>query len=279
MIKHMMLGAALGALASTVSTADVQLCHIANAGFLAKGKNAAVLFDAARITDAYGGDYRLPSPGLMDQMIGGSGPFETVKLAFVSHRHNDHFDAAATLKHLRGDGDVIYLMPPEAFDLLKAEGLTAGEESRAHSVLPDWDGPPIRRRFGDILVEAYRVDHGEGSPQNIGFRVTFDGVSFFHTGDMVATGESLKRAGFNRTPVDVMLNVFWYGFGNEAQQQALASAFEIGTMVPMHIPPKEEAWMARYGGYEAVLKSLYETWPNAVELKEEMACTKVGPAN
>ena len=266
MIKHV-LSAAIGILALSVPTkADpIKLCHIANAGFMAEGKDTAVLFDAVRITDEYNGAFRLPSLGLMQQLTAGTGAFSKVKIALVSHLHNDHFDAAATLVHLRADSDVEYIMPPEAYALLEQAGLTDAETARVHSVLPPWQGGPVTLKVAGVHIEAYRIDHGPNRPQNIGYRVTIDGKSFFHTGDINATSESLRKAGLDATPVDVMLLAYWYGMKDAAQNKAIFNAWEIGTVVPMHFGGGGNA-------RERVIKSLLAQWPGSVRLTTEMAC-------
>jgi len=264
-------------MASMPAAADgVKLCHIANAGFLLEGRDTAVLFDAARVADEYDGEYGLPSARLMQELTPGTGAFAKVKLALVSHNHNDHFDPTATLAHLRADADVTYMMPPEAFDMLKEVGLTEAEEARAKAVLPPWEGGPLDYDLNGVKVRAYRVDHGPNRPQNIGFHVTVDGVSFFHTGDIIASAESLRKAGLSHTPVDVMLMPFWYGLGDDAQMQAVEDAWDVGTMVPMHLPPGARDWMNQFGGHAEFLDLLYGQWPGSVRLTQEMACHTFG---
>jgi len=251
-------------LSAPLQADGVKLCHIANAGFLAEGKTAAVVFDAARSTDAYEGRYIMPSSALMADLSAGTGAFSKVKVALVSHRHNDHFDAAATLAHLRGDADVEYIMPPEAYDELKEAGLTAAEEERVHSVLPPWEKGPLTLNIAGVKVEAYRVDHGVNRPQNIGYRVTIDGMSIFHTGDINASEESLRKAGLNSTPVDVMLLAYWYGMNNSAQNKAILGVWDIGTVVPMH-----------YGSFsqrEKLIERIQASWPGSLRLTGEMDC-------
>ncbi len=277
-IKHLKTALCAAAfLASTpVAAEGVKLCHIANAGFLLEGSDTAVLFDAARVRDEYDGEYGLPSAALMQELTPGTGAFAKVKLALVSHMHNDHFDPTATLNHLRADADVTYLMPPEAFEMLKEAGLTTAEEARAKAVLPPWDGGPLEYDIGGAKVRAYRVDHGPGRPQNIGFHVTVGGVSFFHTGDISASAESLRKAGLDHTPVDVMLMPFWYGLGDDGQMQAVKGAWDVGTMVPMHLPPGSRDWMNQFGGRDGFLGMLYGQWPGSVRLTNELACHTFG---
>ena len=264
---------ALGSLSSMSAGAEgVKLCHIANSGFLAEGRMSAVLFDAVRLVDTYGGDYAMPSKGVVEDMMNGRGAFEHVTLALVSHQHNDHFDPIGTLKHLRLNKRVRYVMPPEAFELLKEQHPTSEEISRVHTVLPAWDSGPVTNQFGDVTVEAYRVSHGEGGPENIGYRVSLDGVRIFHTGDIAADKDSLTQAGLRQTEVDVMLMPFWYGLNNAAQNETILNAWQIGTMVPMHFAPREERWMKEYGGYEMLIKHVHDQWPNSRKVLGELAC-------
>ncbi|NVJ98396.1 MAG: MBL fold metallo-hydrolase [Alphaproteobacteria bacterium] len=264
--------ASLGLAAEAQADEGVKLCHIANAGFLVEGKDSAVLFDAARVTDEYEGEYGLPSSDLMKDLTAGTGPFAKVKLALVSHKHNDHFDAGATLSHIRADADVHYLMPPEAYEMLLEAGLGEAEKSRVTAVLPPWEDGPLEYDIAGVKVEAYRVDHGPNRPQNIGFRVTLDGVSFFHTGDISASAESLRKAGLDQTPVDVMLMAFWYGLNDPAQSKAVMEAWQVGTMVPMHLAPGERQWMDQFGGRAKFLDWIHGQWPGSVRLTDEMAC-------
>ncbi len=270
MLKRAFVAGVMALSPASASAEGVKLCHIANSGFLAEGRMSAVLFDAARLVDTYDGDYAMPSRGLVDDMIHGRGAFEHVTLALVSHNHNDHFDPVGTLKHLRGNKRVHYVMPPEAFEMLNH--LTEDEAARVHVVLPDWDAGPVTNQFGDVTVEAYRVSHGEGGPQNIGYRVSLDGVRIFHTGDIAADKESLTRAGLRQTEADVMLMPFWYGLNNAEQNEAILSAWQVGTMVPMHFAPTEERWMQEYGGFDMLIKHVHDQWPNSRKVLGEMAC-------
>ncbi len=271
-MRKFITGLALTFMTAAAHAEDIKLCHIANSGFLAEGRMSAVLFDAARLNDTYHGDYAMPGKALMDDMILGEGVFGKVTVALVSHRHNDHYDPVATLKHLRNHKRVHYVMPPEAFQMLNALSPTAQERARVHVVLPEWDSGPVTTQIGDVTIEAYRVSHGEGGPQNLGYRVSLDGVRLFHPGDIAADRESLSRAGLRQTEVDVMLMPFWYGLNDAEQSEAAAFAWQIDTVVPMHFAPKEEKWMKEYGGFDMLVKHVHDQWPNSRKVLGEMKC-------
>lgn len=271
-MKKLFAALAGACLAGAASAQDIKLCHIANSGFMAEGRMSAVLFDAARLVDTFDGDYAMPSKELMAELIPGEGPFGKVTVALVSHNHNDHYDPVGTLAHLRGNSRVHYVMPPEAYDMLKAQGPSEEELARVHVVLPDWDGGPVVEQIADVTIEAYRVSHGEGAPQNIGYRVSLDGVHLFHTGDIAADRESLLRSGLGQTEVDIMLMPFWFGFNNPEQVAEAAEVWQIDTVVPMHFAPKPERWMKEFGGFEPLVEKVHGQWPKSRRVLGEMAC-------
>ena len=206
-----------GAVSEKVLGEKVLLCHVANAGFLIKGKSAKVILDGMTQRDDYNGSFFMPSDETRSSLLNDP----TINVSLVTHSHGDHFDAAITLQHLRANPKVKYVMPPEAFELLQAEGLTELEGNRVHAVYPALSGEPKTLVFEGVSVDVYQIDHGNGQPQNIGYGVTVDGFSLFHPGDISATREQLKAAGLNQKPTDVLLLPFWYGLGDEVQFNCL----------------------------------------------------------
>ncbi|WP_020398428.1 MBL fold metallo-hydrolase [Kordiimonas gwangyangensis] len=273
-MKSLIATLALSLIGGAANAQDIKLCHIANSGFMAEGRNSAVLFDAVRLKDTFDGDYAMPRKKLTGKMISGEAPFDKVTVALVSHNHNDHFDPVGTLRHLRKNKSVRYVMPPEAFEMLKAGKARPEDLARVNVVLPSEDAGPITQQIGDVTIEAYRVSHGEGGPQNIGYRVSLDGVRIFHTGDIAADKKSLRRAGLRHTEVDIMLMPFWYGLNNAEQSEAAAFAWQIDTVVPMHFAPKEEKWMKEYGGFDMLVKHVHDQWPKSRKVLGEMKCER-----
>lgn len=275
-MKKIKTGLAASVLASALTmqvSADDKICHIANAGFLFEKADRGVLVDAVMQRDDYEKTFALPSPETLSAMEAGTGAFSNVKLVLVTHKHGDHFDAAASLRHIRADADVEYVMPPEAFDLMKSAGMTTEEAKRVHAPLPDWtDGPALLEKDG-IKLETYRVDHGPDMPQNLGYRVTIAGTSFFHTGDINASPERLKNAGLSSVPVDYMMMPFWYALQQKASAE---SAWTIGTMIATHYHAKEQPWMERMGGPEGLRTAAAAAWPNSIRIDKEMQCEKLG---
>ena len=79
------ISVALLAAATSWSAQAVELCHVANAGFLIKGKNASVLIDGLMQEDQYEGRFALPSKPMFEEMVGKTGIFGDLKLGPVDN--------------------------------------------------------------------------------------------------------------------------------------------------------------------------------------------------
>ncbi len=264
----------VGATASFSTQAEpLNVCHVANAGFLVSTKNAAIVIDAVMEKDNYEGRFSLPSPSTLDSLQKATGQFEKVKVALVSHLHGDHFDPLASLQHMRSNKHVEYVMPPEAYQMLISAGLTDTEHKRVHSVLPDWKSGPLSITVNDVPIEIYRIDHGPDMPQNLGYRVTLGNHTVFHTGDINASAERLSAAGLGKTPVDIMLMPFWNIL---ERKDTIEEAWSIKTMIPMHYHAQAQPWMEQFGGPLGLRTTTEAQWPNAVRLDQEMQCQSFG---
>lgn len=272
-MKKKTRAAAAGFLATVVSAqaGAVELCHVANAGFLIKGENASVLIDGLMQEDQYDGRFALPSDDMFGDMINQQGEFERLRLVLSTHRHGDHFDPKATVQHLRQTNNVKYAVPADAVPTLEANTLSDAEKDRLFVIA---DGPQSRFSFAGIDVQTFDVDHGPNQPQNVGYRVTVDGVSFFHTGDISATREQLATAGVNAVPVDALIMPFWYGMGDVQQLQAVRESWQAGRIVATHFTPEPQPWMQRFGGVKGVYKMVEDAHGDPLISTTEGECTE-----
>ena len=102
--------------AATETGGEARICHIANAGFWITNGEKSVLIDALLAEGLEG--YAKPSDNLEIAMEKGHVPFENVALVFTSHYHADHFNPAATLRHMAANPDAHYVLPPQALEML-----------------------------------------------------------------------------------------------------------------------------------------------------------------
>lgn len=268
MNKLGLLFAALGITHGTQAE-DITVCHIANAGFYVESGGSGILIDAVMQRDAYDGQFALPSSGTLKDITEGNNRFSNVKLAVATHIHADHFDAAASVQHMKRSPKVRYLLTPKSFDALKPSG--AGDEISQATAVRHADDTPVTIKQDGLTVEVYEVDHGEKAPTNFGYKITFpSGRSVFHTGDITASLESLRKHGLDKTEVDVLLIPFWYLLQNSAN---VPEAWNAGTIVPTHFMAKEQKWMEQYGGMEGVKKQALKAFPSQSTLiDKEMQC-------
>ncbi len=250
----------------------VELCHLANAGFLIKGETASVMIDGLMEEDQYQGRFALPSDQHLAAMMDKSGDYSNLALIVSTHRHGDHFDPLATIKHLRATTDVTYAYPADAVAALDANGLTEAEYDRVISVP---DATQTDFSVGDVSVQTFDVDHGPNMPQNVGYRITVDGVSFFHTGDINASREQLESAGVNALEVDALIMPFWFGMRDPVQMKTISESWIAKMVVPTHFNPKPQPWMAQFGGMAGVQDSVKKSFNRAEIVTEEGKCITV----
>jgi L-ascorbate metabolism protein UlaG (beta-lactamase superfamily) len=246
----------------------VDLCHIANAGFLIKGENASVLVDGLMVEDHYSGRFALPSDVTIESMMQRTDDFSALKLVLSTHRHGDHFDPKATIRHLRANTHIQYVYPADTIATLTANGLTPDEEHRITAVPV---GSPQSYMFDDISVESFAIDHGENMPQNVGYRITLDGRSIFFTGDISASRDSLKASGLTAMQTDVLVIPYWYGMNDAKQRTAMRESWSYKTIIPTHFQTGAP-WMARYGGPDGLKATVRDSMPNAMILANENQC-------
>ena len=120
--------------AATETGGDARICHVANAGFWITDGQKSVLIDALLAEGLEG--YARPSKNLERTMEKGLAPFENVALVFASHYHADHFNAAATLRHMAANPDAYYVLPPPALEMLEREGLKDSDRQRITHDMP-----------------------------------------------------------------------------------------------------------------------------------------------
>ncbi len=262
---------AVVALAPTAAGA-VELCHVANAGFLIKGNDASVLIDGLMEADQYRGRFALPSTNHLNAMTEKTGNYENLSLVISTHRHGDHFDPLATLKHLRATTGVTYAYPADAVASLEANGLSAHEKQRIITVP---DATQTDFNVDHVTVQTFDVDHGPNQPQNVGYRITVDGVSFFHTGDINASRQQLESAGVNALDVDALIMPFWFGHQDPEQLATIKQSWNAKLVIPTHFNPKPQPWMAQFGGLAEIQENVKGAFERAEIITEEGKCITV----
>ncbi|WP_262696353.1 MBL fold metallo-hydrolase [Kordiimonas aquimaris] len=249
-----------------------EICHVANAGFLVKGEKTSVLIDGLMIEDQYEGRFALPSQETQEQMMKRTNLYDNLSVVVATHLHGDHFDPKATVAHLRTNPTVNYVLPADTLSSLEANGLTQEEQSRI-TFAPD--NTQSSYNFDGVTVEVYDIDHGPNMPQNNGYRISVDGKSVFHTGDINTTRDQLSGSGVNALAVDALLIPFWFGMNDNEQRATIDESWSYTRIVPTHFSAKPAAWMEQFGGFGKLKQAAAAAFDNAVIVANEGECTKL----
>jgi uncharacterized protein (TIGR02145 family) len=249
---------------STVSTSAPQrppldVTYIGNAGFMIQSGGKKVLVDALfeGTTEVLG-----PSPELLAQMTGGSGPFADVDLLLVTHPHGDHFNPKLVIEFLRHHAGCKLVAHTQVVDRLRNEEGFAQIEKQIHEVKQE-PGAFEHLSLNGINLDALCLYHmsADSSMKNLAFIVELGGARFLHMGDSsIDQSEAhLNNYPFERSPVDLLfLNRIDH---SEAARKFIAEKIKPNEIVAMHILPAE---------LEEVSKNLRAAYPHAIVFKQSM---------
>lgn len=251
----------------------LEICHIANSGFLISDGGEGVLIDGV-LGKKYK-NFQHPTETLNRKIETSSGKFSNVSLVLITHFHGDHFDGPAILRHLRQNTKTRYVMPAQALTLLEEEGLTEKEKKRVFFPpfrTGEWQQNPD---FSNLKIIP--IGHSNYKDvENFGFLLNFAGKTFFHPGDIEEGREILKF--FNpetRLKTDFLFIPYW-SLAKPENLAGVEKAFDPGWVVPMHLYTDEVGknlgWTSIYGGWEAFKKRIFSALPNTISLPGEMDC-------
>jgi len=160
--------------------AKLEITYVANEGFLLSDGTRKVLIDALFSgEDKPYGDF--PSSELVTRMEQAQPPFRGLNLVLATHPHDDHFSARVVAQHLTNDKDAVFLSTSNAVEgVRRASPELAG---RTRSVCPAQMNSMRTEEAAGIRVEAFWVTHGRPDFENLGYRLTFPGITALHLGD------------------------------------------------------------------------------------------------
>lgn len=193
---------ALGILAAP-STAQVEIRHLGNEGFLLAAEGHKVLIDAL-FGDGLEG-YPVVPEELRRRMESATDEFSDVDLVLASHLHDDHFDAEAVAKHLRANGDAHVVSTPQVVEALREVGLD-GARSTAFWPTAERSESHVHR---GIRVTALRFHHGRSEAQNLGLLVELGGLRILHLGDTAVTADELPGLPLDDLDLDIVMVPYW----------------------------------------------------------------------
>jgi L-ascorbate metabolism protein UlaG (beta-lactamase superfamily) len=194
--------------AAPAAAPPATVTYVANSGFLIRAGGKAILIDA--LFDGFPGAYVAPA-AVREPLLAGRAPFDGIDLILATHRHADHFSAAAVRQALASNPRAVFVGPAATVAAL------ADSSGRARALDPA-EGRRAETEVNGIRIEAMRLSHGTpppGSPGivNLGYLVTVGGLKLFHTGDIdwqIVTPALLTSLGIPDEHVDVAFVPHFY---------------------------------------------------------------------
>ncbi len=232
---------ALGMLAGPLALKDgsvsgVTVTHLANYGVMISNGHQAVVVDGL-FREGIPPYKRVPAEEL-SKLEAGEAPYDKVELLLVSHLHKDHFSEKSVASLLDARRTVqLWSSPQVCGAVLEA---MARPQTQVVQTIPQ-PGSRMTRRFGDLQVTMFRVEHGRGREdiQNLGHLIRIGGLTFLHIGDAAAPFDHLMAANLDRERIDVALLPWWLLADAEASE-LIRTKLNPKTIIAMHVSPEDE---------------------------------------
>ena len=248
-----------GSLALPEEAPSARVTYVANEGFLVRAGGTGVLVDAL-----FGprplNFAEVPAAETLEKVRTGAPPFDTVRVALVTHRHVDHFDPEVAMAFLRGRPGADLVGTAQVLARLEETPGFEAVASRAHAV-PAAPGSDTPLTFGNVSVRALGIPHGpymvtdestgervnrHRNTENLGYVVSVGGFSFLHNGDAnLLAAEEYCRFDLNPPGLDVAFlgGLLWPPV--EAGLETVRRCLSPRQVVLMHLHADQKAEVAR----------------------------------
>ena len=215
--------------------ASVEVCMLANEGFLLSAGDKSVLIDAF-VAEPYAG-YGSLSGDALDALLEAREPFAGVELALTSHVHRDHFQPEPAQSFLAAAPDCVFATSPQVIDALWSTEVADVREESVRDILPK-PGETKTLELDGIRVDFLQLSHGIEGLTNLGHIITNGGMKILHVGDAEKYASSFAPFAKLLRDVDVALIPSWY-FSASVGGKILATHLASAQLVACHIPPKD----------------------------------------
>lgn len=224
---------------------DSEATYLGNAGVLVAHGDIQIAFDP--LFDEDFGTYDRVPDDVEQQLMHGESPFNSLDAIFVSHYHDDHFDASLIAKALSQRPALHVFAPRQAVDAVLQTDASDSVRDRLHAIDLSVDGQSMQQSREGFAFEAVRLPHA-GWPdrhahvENIVFRVTLAGdTSVVHLGDATTqeTFYASTDAFWQRRESSLALPPYWFFLTEDGRyviEKYINSPRVIGVHVPTSIP-------------------------------------------
>lgn len=171
-------------------------------------------------------------------------------LLLITHEHPDHLDTESFDELMQTNPDCKIIASTDCTKALKDKDVDCRFVSPGDVV-----------EIGAVTIRTVPADHGDYSPEAIGFIIEFGGRSLYFTGD-TAFNEELLRDVINLKP-EILIPCINGAFGNLDEKEAavLAARCRAKAVVPCHF------WLfAEHGGSPGKFRDFLKEESPATEL-------------
>lgn len=164
---------------------SLDVTYIANEGFLISSPSKKILIDALF---RLGYEYMTPPVHVLEKMEQAQTPFQDIDLLFVTHIHEDHFDAMSVTRHLLNNSKAVLICPKQVVTQIEIIGEKHFSEIKAQIREINLDSmQSTELTEHDINVKVMRMTHGNPVLQNYSYLVNLEGRKILHLADSDAT--------------------------------------------------------------------------------------------
>lgn len=208
------------------------ILHVQNDGYLISAGGVKILIDGLFLLDQ-----NPPSPERLVAMQEALPPFNDLDLILITHDHNDHFEPNLVGQHLLHDTEAVVVTTDVTADYIASWFEDADQFEERVMGLHLEPGQAQTVEAAGIEIEVYYLSHGDPTMPNFGFLFTLDGITFFHTGDIVAEDvhlDDVRQYDLYNRGIDIGFIPHFYLWQDEYQGY-IQSAFGPEFIIPMHV--------------------------------------------
>ncbi len=244
---------------------QIEITYLANEGFLLASSDHKVLIDGLFREGVE--PYPNLSAELRETIETAQPPFDTVDLALATHLHEDHFNALAVCRFLESNQIAEFVSTVQALSQMRST--CSDPAALAGRVRPglQGDGSAAPFVFEELRAEAVFLHHGAASPiENLGFKIEIGGLTVLHMGDSQANADELASTGLEPGSVDLAFVPFWYLV--DRRWTPAIDFLQPAGIVAMHIPKPDAPDLQMFGGYDALVRQIVQSFPQSVVFAE-----------
>ncbi len=215
--------------------------YLANEAVMVEDGDIKILFDPF-FHNSYGHYTLVPEP-MRQSIFNNKPPFDNIAAVFISHAHDDHFDAADVLKYLTRHKKIKLFAPQQAVAMLeKLESYKAIKERVFPFVLSDPNKPKVMS-VKHIDIEAVSIPHAgwpETTVDNLLFRVSINNKKVvMHFGDADVNSQHFDKYKnfWSERKTNIAFPPYWF-FLMEQGQLILKNTIKANQVTGVHVPTK-----------------------------------------